>query len=149
MPEIMRVMRPGHRAGYAAGPRPRPMRAGVRLAGRRRDGSTFPAEISLSAIDAGEGILITAAIRDATERLAGGGRAGTAAGAEAERDRLERQLHQSQRLESLGQPVGEVAHGFNNLLGVISSYAAFVAEEARAALPGWRPGKPSGQTSSR
>ena len=111
------------------------MRAGGRLAGRRRDGSTFPAEISLSAIDAGEGILITAAVRDATERLAGEAERERLR-AEAERDRLERQLQQSQRLESLGQLAGGVAHDFNNLLGVISSYAAFVAEEAERHCPG-------------
>ena len=44
------------------------MGAGMQLAGRRRDGSTFPAEISLSAIDTDEGILVTAAVRDVTER---------------------------------------------------------------------------------
>ena len=38
------------------------------LTGRRRDGSTFPAEISLSAIDTDEGTLITAAVRDVTQR---------------------------------------------------------------------------------
>src|SRR6266487_4023142 len=126
VPDLMRGMHPGHRAGYVADPRPRPMGAGLELAGRRRDGSTFPAEISLSAIDAGAGILITAAVRDVSERQA----------IQAERERLERHLQQSQRLESLGQLAGGVAHDFNNLLGVISSYAAFVAEEAERHGPG-------------
>ncbi|HEY6277607.1 MAG TPA: response regulator [Streptosporangiaceae bacterium] len=58
---------------------------------------------------------------------------------QAGRDRLERQLQQSQRLESLGQLAGGVAHDFNNLLGVITSYAAFIAEEAEREEPaGWR-----------
>src|SRR5713226_527807 len=68
VPDAVRDVHPGHRAGYVADPRPRPMGAGMELAGRRRDGSTFPAEISLSAIDTEEGILVSAAVRDVTDR---------------------------------------------------------------------------------
>ena len=134
VPDAIRAGHPAHRAGYMADPRPRQMGDGIDLAGRRRDGSTFPAEISLSAIDAGESILVMAAVRDVTERLelqAERERLRT----QAERDRLERQLHQSQRLESLGQLAGGVAHDFNNLLAVISNYAAFVAEEIDSKTP--------------
>src|SRR6266702_8071694 len=68
VPDAVRDAHPGHRAGYVADPAPRPMGAGMELAGRRRDGSTFPAEISLSAIDTDQGILVSAAVRDVTER---------------------------------------------------------------------------------
>ena len=66
VPDTARAVHPGRRAGYVADPRHRPMGAGRPLAGRRRDASTFPAEISLSAIDTDEGVLVTAAIRDVT-----------------------------------------------------------------------------------
>ena len=69
VPDAARAAHAGHRAGYVADPRHRPMGAGLSLAGRRRDASTFAAEISLSAIDTDEGILVAAAIRDVTDQL--------------------------------------------------------------------------------
>jgi PAS domain S-box-containing protein len=68
VPDAIKAGHPALRAGYAVHPVPRPMGAGIELSGRRRDGSTFPAEISLSAIDTSGGILVMAAVRDVTEQ---------------------------------------------------------------------------------
>jgi PAS domain S-box-containing protein len=67
VPEALRDAHRAHRAGYEGGPQHRPMGWGNQLAGRRRDGSTFPADISLSALDGDEGPLVAAAVRDMTE----------------------------------------------------------------------------------
>jgi PAS domain S-box-containing protein len=56
------------RARYAANPRPRQLDSGLNLSGCRRDGTTFPAEIALAAVDTSDGILISAAVRDVTHQ---------------------------------------------------------------------------------
>jgi PAS domain S-box-containing protein len=57
-----------HRVRYLADPVTRPMGAGLELAGRRRDGTEFPVDISLAAVDTAKGLVATAFVRDLTDR---------------------------------------------------------------------------------
>ncbi|MGH8263327.1 MAG: PAS domain S-box protein, partial [Steroidobacteraceae bacterium] len=58
----------GHRRDYSASVRVRPMGIGRDLFARRKDGTEFPVEVSLSPIRDGDSTLVAAAIRDVTDR---------------------------------------------------------------------------------
>jgi PAS domain S-box-containing protein len=68
LPEQLRQVHRAHRTRYRADPRVRPMGASMRLAGRRRDGTEFPVEVSLSPVAGDAGLRVVAAVRDVTER---------------------------------------------------------------------------------
>ncbi len=68
VPESLRPSHVAHRDRYFDAPRPRPMGAGLDLYARRKDGSEFPCEISLSVVATGGGMMALAAIRDITDR---------------------------------------------------------------------------------
>jgi PAS domain S-box-containing protein len=68
VPERHRGEHQRHRDGYSHKPKIRRMGAGLELYGRRRDGSEFPVEISLSPVETEQGTLVLSAIRDISDR---------------------------------------------------------------------------------
>ena len=68
IPERQRKQHDGHRERFHSEPRIRRMGSGLDLNGRRRDGSEFPVEISLSPVQTGNGLMVLSAIRDISDR---------------------------------------------------------------------------------
>jgi PAS domain S-box-containing protein len=108
LPERLHHRHVGHRQGFNRSLRVRPMGVGQELFARRRDGSEFPVEISLSPIGEGAERYVAAAIRDATERRAAESELRKAR-AEADRANLAKSRFLATASHDLRQPLQALA----------------------------------------
>jgi len=100
---------------------------GVESLRQTADGRIIPVEITLNALkdDQGNPSGLVGTIRDITNRKE----------AEKQQARLEEQLHQSQKMESIGRLAGGVAHDFNNLLTAIQGFSDILHESLPPGSP--------------
>ncbi|MHC4874727.1 MAG: response regulator, partial [Planctomycetota bacterium] len=84
----------------------------------RKDGSSFPVEITISRLTTIDGTFIIGIARNITERRQ----------LVTERRQLEEHLRQTEKMNAIGQLAGGIAHDFNNQLSGILGYADFLSK---------------------
>ena len=114
---IPTALAPGHaslRSDFVRTPSIRSSGSGRHVAGLRKDGTSFPADVALSPVEMPTGLEIYATITDITDRL-----------------RIDAELLQAAKMDSIGRLAGGIAHDFNNLLTAIMGYG----DAVRTTLP--------------
>lgn len=111
IPKKFRERHVHSRDAYVQKPHTRPMGAGMELFGLRKNGTEFPVEISLSPLQTEGEMNVTAVIRDVTE------------------------TRMKERLATIGQLSGNIAHELRNPLATIDSSAYFIRKKLQNADP--------------
>ncbi len=102
MPEPYHAEHDGYLTNYLHTREAKVIGIGREAVGRRKDGSTFPMDLSIGEAQQDGGSIFVGILHDLTSRK-----------------RTEEQLAQAQKMEIVGQLSGGIAHDFNNLLTVI------------------------------
>jgi PAS domain S-box-containing protein len=104
VPQRFHYRHEAHREAFFKAPKSRMMGKGLEVAGRRKDGSEFPAEISLNVVQTHRGKLVIAFVADISERLG-----------------MEREARRSETVGALAAVAAGVAHELNNPLAVMAA----------------------------
>ena len=104
VPQRFHYRHEAHRGGFFKAPKSRMMVSGTEIAGRRKDGSEFPAEISLNVVNTRRGKLVIAFVTDISERRA-----------------MEREARRNETVDALAAVAAGIAHELNNPLAVMAA----------------------------
>src|SRR5258708_14974540 len=104
LPQRFRERHQSHRSAFFSAPSSRLMGRGMEIAGRRKDGTEFPAGVSLNVVHTRRGNLVIAFVTDITERRA-----------------MEREARRKETVNALGAVAAGIAHELNNPLAVMDS----------------------------
>ena len=97
----------------------------IELTALKKDGTEFPVELSVASIHSQGKWLATGILRDITDRKQ----------AEQEKDKLQKQFLQAQKMESIGTLAGGIAHDFNNLLMGIQGHISLMMNDVEQTHP--------------